>query len=103
MSRAAPGKYHETITWAFAFVVRQRITKLPPAHTWEEFCAHNADLLAWPNSVLDRYYTRDVLGSALAKQVFVLPESGPMSTTDTAHSVVTERDPQAVAPGDRAT
>ena len=68
-----PGLYHETITWAYLFLIHERRAASPGGETWEEFAARNADLLAWNPSVLDRYYERETLSSDLARRLFVMP------------------------------
>jgi hypothetical protein len=78
---AAQGKatlYHETITWAYLLLVRERRERRPGA-TWEEFAAANEDLLTWRPSVLRSYYRDETLASDLARRVFVLPDraAGP--------------------------
>jgi hypothetical protein len=74
---AAQGKpqlYHETITWAFLFIIHERMA-LAPGAAWSEFIAANEDLLRWKPSVLERYYPAEVLQSELARRVFVLPRA----------------------------
>jgi hypothetical protein len=68
------GLYHETITWAYLFLVHQRIALGPEGETWEEFAARHPDLLTWRPSILAAYYREDTLGSELARRVFVLPD-----------------------------
>jgi hypothetical protein len=69
-----PERYHETITWAFTFVIHDRVQDAPAA-TWDEFVAANPDLLNWgPVSVLDRYYERETLFSERARRAFVMPD-----------------------------
>ena len=67
------GLYHETITWAFLLIVAERLAR-EPAETWDAFAADNADLLSWQPSILDRYYSKELLGSALARATFVMPD-----------------------------
>lgn len=69
-----PGLYHETITWAYLFLIRERKAE-PGGETWEEFAARNPDLLGWNPSVLDRYYAKETLQSERARRVFVMPAS----------------------------
>ena len=66
------GLYHETITWAYLFLIQER-RAAAGAETWEEFAARNPDLLGWNPSVLERYYDRETLFSDRARQVFVMP------------------------------
>jgi hypothetical protein len=68
-----PGLYHETITWAYLFLIHERMAGGAEGETWEEFAARNLDLLAWKPSILDRYYDPETLGSERARRVFVLP------------------------------
>jgi hypothetical protein len=69
-----PGLYHETITWAFLFLIHERMAQAGDDETWEGFAARNPDLLTWKPSILDRYYDQETLGSELARRVFVLPD-----------------------------
>ncbi len=69
-----PGLYHETITWGYLFVIRERIARMPEAQTWAAFAAANPDLFAWKPGVLDRFYRNDTLGSDLARRCFVMPD-----------------------------
>lgn len=73
-ARGKPGLYHETITWAFVLLIRERRERIPPGHSWEEFTAANPDLLDWKESVLKRYYRESTLKSDFARRVFVLPD-----------------------------
>ena len=68
------GLYHETITWAYLLLIRERMERGGPAQNWEDFAARNADLLAWKPSILDAYYRTETLQSELARRVFVLPD-----------------------------
>ena len=71
------GLYHETITWAFLLLIRERMERDGAGATSEEFVEHNPDLLAWKPSILDRYYRPETLGSELARRVFVMPDRHP--------------------------
>jgi hypothetical protein len=71
-ARGKPGRYHETITFAFFFLIRERMAGCA-ATGWDDFASANADLLEWKNGVLDGYYEKAVLESDLARRVFVLP------------------------------
>lgn len=72
-ARGKTGLYHETITWAYLLLIRERMARQAAA-SWPEFAARNADLLAWRPSVLDRYYRAETLGSDLARRVFLMPD-----------------------------
>jgi len=76
---AAQGKaelYHETITWAYVLLIRERMARTGQAQTWEEFAALNGDLLVWKGGVLATLYRQETLDSALARCTFVLPDQG---------------------------
>jgi len=72
-AKGAHGLYHETITWAFLLIISERQAK-QPASTWAEFAEANADLLSWKPSILERYYSKQLLKSALARRTFVMPD-----------------------------
>jgi hypothetical protein len=65
--------YHETITWAYIFLINERIARAGRRQTWEEFEHTNGDLLTWKSGVLHRYYREETLSSPLARSVFILP------------------------------
>jgi len=73
-AHGATGLYHETITWAYLLLLRERMERNGAGATWAEFAAQNPDLLTWKPSVLDRYYRPETLASELARRVFVLPD-----------------------------
>lgn len=68
-SLGAGSKYHETITWAYLFLIHERMQHDTHA-TFEDFAAANEDLFG---PVLERYYSRETLDSDLARTTFVLP------------------------------
>ena len=70
----ATGKYHETITWAYLFVVHERMQRAGVEQTWRDFEANNPDLFAWPSPVLARYYRDETLQSDIARSIFLLPD-----------------------------
>lgn len=67
-------RYHETITWAYLLLLNERIRRSEPSATWEQFAAAHPDLFDWKNSILLRYYRRETLDSALARQTFLMPD-----------------------------
>jgi hypothetical protein len=74
---AAAGKpelYHETITWAFLLLIRERMAVAASDESFDAFAARNADLFQWKPSVLDRYYKKKTLASERARAVFLLPD-----------------------------
>ena|SRR5437764_7101955 len=68
-----PQLYHETITHAYFFVIRERMARCGSAG-WEDFASLNADLLVWKDGILNRYYHEATLKSDFARSVFVLPD-----------------------------
>lgn len=73
---AARGKsdlYHETITHAYFFLIRERMARTSTAD-WDEFARHNSDLLIWKDGILTRYYHEATLQSDLARCVFLFPD-----------------------------
>ena len=72
-AKGATGLYHETITWAYIFIVAERVGQTP-TRSWAEFAAAHPDLLRWKPSVLDRYYTHGRLWSDEARRSFVMPD-----------------------------
>lgn len=73
-ANGVPGLYHETITCAYLFLIRERIESEPADASWETFLAANADLLRWKPSILDDYYHSATLASERARRIFVLPD-----------------------------
>ncbi len=70
-------RYHETITWAYLFLIRERMLRDAPADSWEKFADDHADLLTWAKGsfgILERYYRQDTLASAAARATFLLPD-----------------------------
>ena len=74
---AANGKanlYHETISWAYIFLIRERMARARKPQSWEEFAEENPDLLTWKGGILSRFYRDETLQSNLAKEIFVFPD-----------------------------
>jgi hypothetical protein len=74
---AAQGKadrYHETITWAYLLLIRERIARVECPQTWDEFIERNPDLLLWKDGVLAALYRPETLASDLARRTFILPD-----------------------------
>jgi hypothetical protein len=71
-----PRLYHETITWAFLFLIRERMALSGCEQTWTEFAAGNGDLLDWKDNVLKKYYRSETLSSELARNTFLFPDKG---------------------------
>jgi hypothetical protein len=72
-AKGATGLYHETITWAFLLLIAERQAKCN-AEAWEDFAGANPDVLAWKPSILERYYSSEILKSDLARKVFLFPD-----------------------------
>ena len=67
------GLYHETITWAYMFLINERMMRGEET-SWEEFADNNPDLFNWKESVLGAYYNEETLKSELSKRIFVFPD-----------------------------
>jgi hypothetical protein len=74
LAQGKPGLYHETITWAYLFLIRERLARVGQSLSWEEFAKQNPDLLVWNDGVVQRAYRKETLASELARRVFVLPD-----------------------------
>ncbi len=72
-AKGATGLYHETIAWAFLLLIADRQARRP-AETWEAFERDNQDLMTWKPSILERYYSKELLGSELARSAFLMPD-----------------------------
>ena len=72
-AKGATGLYHETITWAFLLLIAERQAQ-SGARTWEEFAVAHPDLLVWRPSILERYYSKELLASDLARRTFLMPD-----------------------------
>jgi len=77
-AKGRPNLYHETITWAFLLMIRERMVRYSQCRgiqpTWNEFADDNADLLNWKDNILKRYYLEETLSSELAKTTFIFPD-----------------------------
>ncbi len=74
IANGKPNLYHETITWAFLLLIRERLARTGCQQTWTEFAAANGDLLNWKDHVLKKYYRAETLASDLARTTFLLPD-----------------------------
>jgi hypothetical protein len=68
------GLYHETITWAYVLLIRERMARVGQPQTWAEFKVRNADLWDGKTGILKKYYRAETLTSELAKNTFLLPD-----------------------------
>ena len=69
-SLGATAKYHETVTWAYMFLIHERMER-EPCESFEEFASANEDLF---NGILEKYYRRETLASEHARRAFVMPD-----------------------------
>lgn len=74
IAHGKPQLYHETITWAYLLLIRERMARSAASQNWDEFAASNPDLLIWKGGMLARLYRPETLDSDLARRVFVLPD-----------------------------
>ena len=74
-TKGNPELYHETITWAFLLLIRERMARSPGPQSWQQFAAGNPDLLNWKDNILKKYYRDETLSSDLAKRVFLFPDT----------------------------
>ena len=65
--------YHETVTYSYFFLIRERMARCEGAN-WNEFAMRNSDLLTWKPGILDRYYRESTLQSDLARSIFIFPD-----------------------------
>jgi hypothetical protein len=69
-----PNLYHETITWAFVFLINERRQRAAAEQSWPEFISANPDLFDWQNNILKGYYREETLTSEFARRTFVFPD-----------------------------
>jgi hypothetical protein len=66
--------YNETVTWAYIFLIRERLARAEKTLSWEEFAQDNTDLLTWNGGILARHYREETLQSDLARGIFIFPD-----------------------------
>ena len=76
-AQGKPQLYHETITWAYLILIRERWVRAGSDQTWADFAQHNPDLLVWKGGLLTNFYRQETLDSDLARAVFVFPDVFP--------------------------
>jgi hypothetical protein len=75
-----PQLYHETVTVAFLALINERRVR-NGARNWNEFQRENADL--FDKRCLEKWYSREQLGSDLARRAFCLPSrNGDLQIAD---------------------
>ncbi|MGA9040969.1 MAG: hypothetical protein WB421_10575 [Terriglobales bacterium] len=84
-ARGKPQLYHETITWTYMLLVRERMARAGKRQSWPEFSEKNDDLLHWKDNILHRYYRDETLASNLARAVFVFPDAALPDAVQTTH------------------
>ena len=89
-AKSAHGLYHETITWAFLLIIAERQARTN-ARNWEEFAAAHPDLLVWKPSILNRYYSKELLASDLATRTFVMPDMVDKSQSNLLQSTIDQQ------------
>jgi hypothetical protein len=72
----ATGKYHETMTRAWALLVWDALRAAPEARTFQALVTARPELL--DAKLLARHYTEATLGSAAAKEGWVPPDVAPL-------------------------
>jgi hypothetical protein len=70
-AKGKPGLYHETITWGYVFLIRERMRE---DEDFDGFAVRNPDLVQRSPGVLDRYYRPETLASERARSAFLLPD-----------------------------
>jgi hypothetical protein len=68
------GLYHETMTWAYLFLIGERVARAGRLQTWEKFRAVNLDLFDRRTPLLGRYYREQTLASKFARERFLMPD-----------------------------
>jgi hypothetical protein len=69
-----PNLYHETITWAYVFLIHERMQRDGREQGWPEFVEQNPDLFDWKDNILKSYYEEQTLRSEKARRMFILPD-----------------------------
>lgn len=72
-ARGKSQRYHETITHAYFFLIRERMARCS-GDDWDEFAGKNPDILLDKEGILTRYYKETTLQSDLARSVFLFPD-----------------------------
>ena len=71
-AKGRPRLYHETLTFAFLFLIHERMAG--EDEDFGGFQERNPDLFLWNPSALDRYYRKETLASEIARRKFLLPD-----------------------------
>ncbi len=87
-----PKLYHETVTWAYVFLIQERMVRAGKKQSWDEFARNNTDLLTWKEGILTRYYRVETLASDLARTIFVFPDLPTGRTEPDGHAIEIEEE-----------
>jgi hypothetical protein len=68
-----PHRYNQTITFAYLFLMHERMIRASFLQ-WEDFARDHGDLLTWKEGILNRYYRPETLNSDLAREAFIFPD-----------------------------
>ena len=77
--KGVPDLYHETITWAYLFLINERLQNGQRDLSWEGFASLNEDLMRWKDGPVPALYSPERLNSEAARQIFLLPDRGNQS------------------------
>jgi hypothetical protein len=80
--------YHETITFAYIFLIHERIQMCEESQSWDEFALLNGDLLNGKDGLLKSYYSEDILKSDRARKMFVFPDRLPQPASENAAAAI---------------
>jgi len=75
-----PAQYHETVTVAFAAIIRSRLAY---GESFEQFLGRSGDILAPDRPILLDFYSRALLRSPEARAGFVAPDRKPLPAVTT--------------------
>jgi hypothetical protein len=70
----AENLYHETITFAYLFLINERIQEEGSGKEWGDFRRVNEDLFAADQAAIKKYYSVERLFSDVARTSFVMPD-----------------------------
>ncbi len=81
MENGKPDRYSQTVTFAYFFLIRERMAMLG-LEDWDAFSLQNPDLLNWQGGALSHLYRTETLQSKLAKEIFLLPDLNRQARRD---------------------
>lgn len=71
---SAPGKYHETITWAYLVLLNEEMSlRSAPDESFDAMLQRRSELLEHRNGAIARGYSKAQLDVPAARRVFLLP------------------------------